>query len=104
MRKSIFEVITEYGMDEGVNDMLMKNEEYGKIKEKEERLAREVDGFGLTEEQRLTLDRLISSCNESGALYGKMTYQQGVRDCAALLLEIGMINGVGERGITHGYH
>ena len=34
MRKSIFEVITEYGMDEGVNDMLMGNEEYGKIREK----------------------------------------------------------------------
>ena len=91
MRKSIFEVITEYGMDEGVNDMLMGNEEYGKIREKEELLAKEFDSFELTEEQRLTVDRIISSCNESGALYGKMTYQQGLRDFAALLVEIGMI-------------
>lgn len=91
MRKSIFEVITEYGMDEGVNDMLMGNEEYGKIREKEELLAKEFDSFELTEEQRLTVDRIISSCNESGALCGKMTYQQGFRDCAALLVEIGMI-------------
>ena len=82
MRKSIFEVITEYGMDEGVNDVLMENEEL---------LAKEFDSFELTEEQRLTVDQLISSCNESGALYGKMTYQQGFRDCAALLVEIGMI-------------
>ena len=71
MRKSIFEVITEYGMDEGVNDVLMENEEYGKIREKEELLAKEFDSFELTEEQRLTVDQLISSCNESGALYGK---------------------------------
>ena len=91
MRKSIFEVITEYGMDEGVNDVLMGNEEYGKIREKEELLAKEFDSFDLTEEQHLTVDRIISSCNESGALYGKMTYQQGFRDCAALLVEVGMI-------------
>ena len=62
-----------------------------RIREKEERLAEEIDSFDLTEEQHLTVDRIISSCNESGALYGKMTYQQGFRDCAALLLEIGMI-------------
>ena len=68
MRKSIFEVITEYGMDEGVNDVLMENEEYGKIREKEELLAKEFDSFELTEEQRLTVDQLISSCNESGAV------------------------------------
>jgi len=96
MRKSILEIITEYGMDEGANDMLMGNEEYGKIREKEELLAKEFDSFELTEAQRLTADRLISSCNESGALYGKMTYQQGFRDCAALLLEIGMIKDVTE--------
>lgn len=59
MRKSIFEVITEYGMDEGVNDVLMGNEEYGRIREKEERLAEEIDSFDLTEEQHLTVDRII---------------------------------------------
>ena len=37
------------------------------------------------------MDRLLTSYNESGAFYGRMTYQQGFKDCAALLVEIGLI-------------
>lgn len=53
----------------------------------------ELDTLGLSKEQRLTVDRLISSYNEDGALYGRMTYQRGFRDCATFLVEIGLIKG-----------
>lgn len=91
MEKNIFEVITEYAVNEGINCIIQQNDEYKQIQEKIDVLTNEFDELGLPKEQRLIVDRLISSYNESGAFYGKMTYQQGFRDCAALLVEIGMI-------------
>ena len=91
MEKSIFEVITEYAVNEGLNCSIQQNDEYKQIQEKIDVLTNEFDELGLPKEQRLIVDRLISSYNESGAFYGKMTYQQGFRDCAALLVEIGMV-------------
>jgi len=39
----------------------------------------------------LIVDRIFTSYNESGALYGRMTYKRGMRDCASLLVEMGLI-------------
>lgn len=47
------------------------------------------------------MDRLISAYNENGAYYGRLTYQQGFRDCAVLLVEIGLIKD-GKREAWHG--
>lgn len=60
----------------------------------------EFDALCLPKEQRLVVDRLLTSYNESGAHYGKMTYQQGFRDCVSLLLEIGMIRDAKEEKVA----
>lgn len=91
MEKNIFEAITEYAVNEGINCIIQQNDEYKQIQKKIDDLTNEFDKLGLPKEQRLIVDRLLTSYNESGAFYGKMTYQQGFRDCAALLVEIGMI-------------
>lgn len=91
MGKSIFEVITEYGINTNVNNILLQDVEYQQIQDKIDGLTNEFDALGLPKEQRLIADRLISAYNENGAVYGKMTYQQGFRDCASLLLDIGMV-------------
>jgi hypothetical protein len=44
--------------------------------------------------------QFLTSYNESGAHYGKMTYQQGFRDCVSLLLEIGMIRDAKEEKVA----
>ncbi len=99
MDKNVFEVITEYGINEAVNDTLFQNEEYKQIQAEIDRLTDEFDRMNLSEEQRLLIDKLISAYNENGALYGRMTYQQGMRDCAYLLVEMGLIKD-GKEGIT----
>lgn len=91
MEKSIFNVITEYAVNEGIEHGLWQVEEYKQIQEKISGLTEELDALGLSKEQRLAVDRLISSYNEDGALYGRMTYQRGFKDCASLLVEIGLI-------------
>ena len=91
MGKSIFDVITEYATNEGLGDILQQDEEYKQIMQNIDDLTEKMDTLGLPKEQRLLMDRLISAYNENGAYYGRMTYRQGFRDCAALLVEIGLI-------------
>lgn len=91
MEKSIFEVITEYAVNEGLNNVILQSDEYKQIQKEIDDLTSIFDAIGLPKEQRLIVDRLLTSYNESGAFYGRMTYQQGFKDCASLLVEIGMI-------------
>lgn len=91
MDKNIFDVITEYAVNEAVNGVLLQNDEYKQIQAKIDSLTDELDRYILPKELRALIDRLISSYNENSALYGRMTYQQGMRDCASLLVEMGLI-------------
>lgn len=91
MSKDIFEVLTEYAVNESVNIILLPKEEYKQIQNKIDSLTDELDKFILPKELKVLIDSLISSYIENGALYGRMTYQQGMRDCATLLGEMGLI-------------
>lgn len=91
MEKSFFEMITEYAINEGVNAAIQQSDEYRQIQKEMDTVTSEFDALCLPKEQRLIVDRLLTSYNESGAHYGRMTYQQGFRDCASLLVEIGLI-------------
>lgn len=99
MGKSIFDVITGYAVNEGLSHVLQQDEEYKQIMQNIDDLTEKMDTLGLPKEQRLLMDRLISAYNENGAYYGRMTYRQGFRDCAALLVEIGLVKD-GEREET----
>lgn len=98
MDKNIFDVITEYAVNEAVNGVLLQNDEYKQIQAKIDSLTDELDRYILPKELRVLIDRLISFYNENSALYGRMTYQQGMRDCASLLVEIGLIKNGKEDG------
>lgn len=91
MDKDIFDVITEYAVNEAVNGVLLQNDEYKQIQAKIDSLTDELDRYILPKQLRVLIDRLISSYNENSALYGRMTYRQGMRDCVSLLVEMGMI-------------
>lgn len=91
MSKDIFGVLTEYAVNESVNIILLPKEEYKQIQAKIDSLTDELDRYILPKELKVLIDRLISSYIENGALYGRMTYQQGMRDCATLLGEMGLI-------------
>ena len=67
------------------------SDEYRQIQKKINHLTSDFHELSLPEEQRLIIDDLLDCYNESGAHYGKMTYQQGFKDCVSLLVEIGII-------------
>lgn len=100
MGKSIFDVITGYATNEGLSPVLQHDEEYKQIVKKMDDLTEELDALGLSEAQRLAVDRLISAYNENGAYYGRLTYQQGGKDCVALLVEIGLIKDGKREGVA----
>lgn len=94
MKKNIFDIITEYAINEGLDNVLLQNAGYIEIQNKIEEQRGKFDKLNLSREQCLIVDRLLSTYVESGVVYGKMAYRQGVRDCAALLFEMGLLRAV----------
>lgn len=91
MESKIFDIITDYSVNEGINKILLEDEEYAGIQKEIDGQIEQYKKLGLTREQRLTVDRLISAHTASGACYGRMTYRKGFQDCVSLLQEIGLI-------------
>ena len=91
MERNIFAAMADYSINEGMDSLLLQNEEYIKIQNKITEQREQFDRLNLTKEQCLVVDRLLSVYTESGAIYGKMAYKQGFQDCAALLLEMKLL-------------
>ena len=91
MDKDVFEILMENAVNDRLDDIMLENEEYGQIQAKICSMSERLDDFGFTEEQRSFIDDLMCAHTESGCCYGKATYRQGFRDCAALLWEMGLI-------------
>lgn len=67
MSKNIFDIISEYSINEGLDSVLLQDKEYMKIQNKISEQGKQFDKLDLTGEQRLIIDRLICSYTESGA-------------------------------------
>jgi hypothetical protein len=91
MERDVFEILMENAVNERLDDILLENEEYSQIQAKVCSMSGRLDDFGFSKEQRSFIDDLMCANTESGCCYGKATYRQGFRDCAALLWEMGLI-------------
>lgn len=91
MDRDVFEILMENAVNDRLDDILLENEEYSRIQAKVCSMSGRLDDFDFTEEQRSFIDELVCAYMESGCCYGKVTYRQGFRDCAALLWEMGLI-------------
>lgn len=91
MKKSILGIITEYSVNEGMDNILLQDEEYMKIQKEINKQTDQFDKLDLTKEQRLIVDNLISAYNGSGAYDGVMNYKKGFRDCVKLLQEMNFL-------------
>ena len=98
MDKNIFEVLTDNALNERLDNILLKDDEYQKIQDGIRNSASKFDELDLSKEQCLIVDRLVSSHIKSGCQYGRIAYQQGIRDCASLLLKMGLIKDGKEEG------
>lgn len=79
--RNVFEVITDYSVNEQINQVLLGDKQYQDIQRQIDDQIELFEGLHLDKGQRLIVDRMLSLHIESGALYGRMTYQLGCRDC-----------------------
>ena len=90
--KNIFEILIDNAINERLDEILLQDKEYQEIQDKINNLSEQLYKLELPDDQLLIVDRLISSYTEIGCYYGKITYQQGFKDCALLLREMELIN------------
>ena len=91
MDKNILDILTENAINERLDTILLQDIEYQKMQKKIDNLMAQFENLELSKEQKLIVDRFISSHIEIGCCYGKITYQQGFKDCAFLLREMKLI-------------
>lgn len=87
----IFEAITDFAVNEHLTETLLENQSYQEVQSQIGRQIELFDKLNLDKEQWLIIDRLVSLHTDSGALYGRIAYQQGYRDCVALLQTMNLI-------------
>lgn len=89
--EKVFEAITDYTVNERMIKILPENKQYQEVQERIASQIKLFEGLNLEKEQWMIVDRLLSLHAESGALYGRITYRQGYRDCVALLQAMNLI-------------
>lgn len=89
--ENIFEAATDYAINERMSKMLLGNRQYQKLQKRIDKQFELFDRLNLNRKQWLVIDRLLSLYAENGALYGRITYQQGYRDCVAMLHAMDLI-------------
>lgn len=91
MERNVFELITEELASERLDSIILQNPEYEKTINEVDSLAEELKTCNLSKEEIKAVNRLVAAYLAQNACYNKLTYRQGFKDCAALLMEIGMI-------------
>ena len=91
MEKNIFEILMEHALNERFDEILFQNEEYQKLQNNMDKLLKNLDELGLSNELMMVVDKLLAAHVESGNYYGKMAYQQGIKDCVLLLSEMELL-------------
>ena len=89
--KSILDIITEHAVNERLDAILLHDQDFLYLQEKIEKHMEVFDSLGLSKEARQAVDRLISAYTESAAYYSAAAYRFGLKDCAAMLCEIGLV-------------
>ena len=93
MPRDIMDVITEYGMNERLDAVLIGDPEFMALQKKTDEQTEAYDRLGLSGEERLAVDRMVSAYTESAAYHSAAAYRHGMKDCAAILNAIGLVKG-----------
>lgn len=82
------DIITEHATNERLDEILAQDKAFAELQGKIDRLIEELNVLNLTDEQRKTVDDMVSAYTESGAYYSAAAYKQGFKDCANFAVEI----------------
>ncbi len=94
MENAILKILAGKMTEERFDRIVSSEKEYKKRSAEIETLSGQLKGYGLTKEQRLAVDRLLTANNECNFRYSELAYIQGMKDTVAMLKELDLIKAV----------
>lgn len=91
MEKSVFNLLVDALAHERLDSLILQNPEYDATIEEVDSLAEELKAMDLGMEETKAVNRLICAYLTQNEVYSQASYKQGFRDCAELLMEIGVV-------------
>ncbi len=88
---SILETLSENLMNERLDAILSDDTDNITAQDNIRKASEAISFMEFPIGQRMAIDTLISAYNAYAAYYARMAYQQGVKDCVALLRGIGAL-------------
>ncbi|MDE6320172.1 MAG: hypothetical protein K2M22_10825 [Lachnospiraceae bacterium] len=97
-KKSLLDIITEHSVNERLDAILFCDPVFRDLQNKIEEQMEVFNKLGFSKKARLVVDRLISAYTESAAYHSAVAYRFGLKDCAAMLCEIGLVKAIESGG------
>lgn len=88
---SILEILSENLMNERLDAILSDRVDNITAQDNIKKASEAIEFMKLPIAQSMAIDTLISAYNAYWAYYARMAYQQGMKDCVALMREIGAL-------------
>lgn len=91
MEKSVFDLLVDALAYERLDGIALQNQDYEFTAEEIDRLVEELKIMDLNIEETRAVNRLICAYLTQNEVYSRFAYEQGFRDCAELLNDIGVV-------------
>lgn len=88
---NIFGVLTGLATGERLDSILSRDVAYLEAKKEIEKVSAQVKEHGFSEGEMQMVDGLVCAYISQGICCMRIAYQQGFKDCACLLEEIGLV-------------
>lgn len=88
---NVFDEWTSHATGERLDNVLSGDGEYLEARKETDRVSMQVKGHGFSAEEMEMIDGLTCAYISQGICRVKAAYRQGLKDCACLLNEMGLI-------------
>ena len=88
---NIFDVLTRHATGERLDSILSGDVAYLETRKEIEKVSAQVKEHGFSEEEMQMIDGLVCAYISQGICCMRIAYQQGFKDCACLMEEIGLV-------------
>lgn len=86
--EKLLDILVRERMEKALNMLLRNNQDYQKAMKMLDEEYDKIKKVNLSDKQCLMIDRLISSANHCGAVYGEAAYKLGLQDGARIMSEL----------------
>ena len=94
MKKDVFDMITEYFINERLGDILMQDEGYVQLQKEIGERMEQLEMSGMEEGQYHSVEELLLLHIRSIDFYAKKAYEYGFRDCISILMKLNLIKAL----------